>query len=319
MKFKVINKKYLVLGLILFGVSATYIGADRYYNQKELELLAEEASDWSITLLPSESDKSSLPKTDELVSQEVIESVSGDQEVEAVTSYVNCISIPELDILAKINEGVDSDALHRGVGHFEDTVLPGEIGNFAIAGHSSDTYNCILNKIKEISLYDEIDVYDSWGTKYTYTVISTTVVQPDYLRVLDTVAGSDDRLMTIVTCVDNGQRRFIVKAQILTDEEVEVLKTNQRNKMLDTARQYNNTIPVSHLYEYFKDSSFISEYRYKQSVKANKVSYWGTRNTIRYNLYSPVLGDKAVEQPHKYPDDFQINIGFSINEGEVII
>ncbi len=32
-------------------------------------------------------------------------------------------------------EGVDDEDLSRGPGHFPDTALPGEVGNFAVAAH----------------------------------------------------------------------------------------------------------------------------------------------------------------------------------------
>ena len=32
-------------------------------------------------------------------------------------------------------EGVSLDDLAKGVGHYPKTVLPGEVGNFAVAGH----------------------------------------------------------------------------------------------------------------------------------------------------------------------------------------
>lgn len=244
MRLKVVNKKSLVVGALLIAISASYIVVDRYYNYKQAETIKEVASSWVASITPTK-----IENKEPLI-DDVIEVVTENQEIEEVDSYVNCISIPDLNILARINEGVDSDALHTGVGHFEESVLAGEVGNFCIAGHASDTYNCVFNRLKEINIFDTIDIYDSQGRKYEYTVISTTVVQPDYVRVLDTKVSSDKKEMTVITCTDKGQRRLVVKAEILSESKLAELKQNQRNSLLDVAEQYNNLVSVSNLYDY---------------------------------------------------------------------
>lgn len=245
MKFKVSNKKSLIIGAILIVISSSYIIIDRYYNFKESNVGKEVLKKWELSITPDK------VKEDKKSETSFVEMITENQELEEVTSMVNCISIPELKILAKVNEGITSDALHTGVGHFDNTANIGEAGNFCIAGHASDTYNCVFNKLNEINKYDTIDVYDKSGRKYEYTVINTFVVQSDYTDVLDYDSSSDERFMTIVTCTDRGQRRFIVVAKILSEDEIVALRESERNEILDTASQYNNIINVPEMYDYF--------------------------------------------------------------------
>src|SRR5690606_20215234 len=46
------------------------------------------------------------------------------------------VHLPTIDQTVAVHEGVDLDVLNLGVlGHYPGTALPGEVGNFAVAGH----------------------------------------------------------------------------------------------------------------------------------------------------------------------------------------
>ncbi|AWB85200.1 class E sortase [Mycetocola zhujimingii] len=109
------------------------------------------------------------------------------------------------DYAAKIAGGVSKartlDPL--GIGHYPDTQMPGEVGNFAIAGHRN-THGKPLNSIGSLQVGDAIviQVEDGW---YTYRYRTTEYVKPSGVGVLDPVPQSDgvvatDSIITLTSC-----------------------------------------------------------------------------------------------------------------------
>jgi sortase A len=90
-----------------------------------------------------------------------------------------------------------------GVGHYIDSQLPGQVGNFAVAGHDSGWGNTFID-LSKLRIGDRIYVQtkDGW---YTYVFRNFEFVQPSAVQVLLPVprqpqATPTDRLMTITTC-----------------------------------------------------------------------------------------------------------------------
>jgi sortase A len=112
-------------------------------------------------------------------------------------------------------EGADPGDLKHAVGHITGTSLPGEPGNVGIAGHR-DTFFRLLRFTQR---GDKIALRTLRGT-YRYRVISTTLVQPADVQVLNPI-GRDT--LTLVTCypfyyVGPAPERFIVRAERLIGE-----------------------------------------------------------------------------------------------------
>ncbi len=89
------------------------------------------------------------------------------------------------------------------VGHYPDTQLPGEIGNFAIAAHRT-TYGAPFARIADLRIGDAIVVEtpDGW---YTYRFRTLEYVRPDAVEVLLPVpqapeAVAADRYITLTSC-----------------------------------------------------------------------------------------------------------------------
>ncbi|WP_461207146.1 class D sortase [Clostridium sp. DL1XJH146] len=125
---------------------------------------------------------------------------------------VGIIEIPKIDLKVAIGEGVDMDTLKYAVGHFPDTAMPGETGNFAVAGHRSYTYNQYFNRLDEVKTGDEILVTSLAGT-FTYIVDDISVVEPDEVSVLSQTSNSS---ITLVTCtpVRVATHRLIIKGHL---------------------------------------------------------------------------------------------------------
>lgn len=122
------------------------------------------------------------------------------------------LTIPKINLKVAIGEGVDLSTLKYAVGHFTGTAMPGQKGNFAVAGHRSYTYSEYFNRLGEIKNGDEIYVQDKNGT-YTYKVYDISVVTPDHVEVLN---PTTDATMTLVTCtpIRVATHRLIIKARL---------------------------------------------------------------------------------------------------------
>ncbi|NIJ05594.1 class E sortase [Frigoribacterium faeni] len=92
-----------------------------------------------------------------------------------------------------------------GIGHYDETQMPGEVGNFGIAAHRT-TYGAPFNAVADLRPGDEIVVQtaDGW---YTYRFRNLQYVQATQVSVLqpvpdapDVTAASGERLITLTSC-----------------------------------------------------------------------------------------------------------------------
>jgi sortase A len=127
------------------------------------------------------------------------------------------ITIPRLGV--KVNslpviEGIDQSDLAKGVGHYPGTALPGEVGNFAVAGHRA-THGEPFAKFEELRAGDQVLVETATAT-YVYELTEDTMVKPKGTWVIDDVPGEPlveptQRLLTLTSCEPrwNATKRWI--------------------------------------------------------------------------------------------------------------
>ncbi|GAA4282593.1 hypothetical protein GCM10022261_01240 [Brevibacterium daeguense] len=127
------------------------------------------------------------------------------------------------DYYRTIAEGVSMEpVLNRmGLGRYPNAAMPGEVGNFALAGHRV-TYGKPLNLIAELRPGDEIVVQTADGY-YTYTFRNFDIVLPDATEVIAPVPSmpefkGKDRILTLTACnpMFSARERYIAYAE-LTD------------------------------------------------------------------------------------------------------
>jgi sortase A len=119
------------------------------------------------------------------------------------------LSIPRLDLSTLVIEGTEEQELKVAPGHIPGTSLPGNGGNMAVAGHR-DTF---FRPLRLIRLNDTITVR-THQREFQYRVVSTEIVSPQDVRVLNPVGHET---LTLVTCypfyfVGSAPSRFIVHA-----------------------------------------------------------------------------------------------------------
>ena len=124
------------------------------------------------------------------------------------------------DYARPVLEGTSRDILQDGIGHYDGTVLPGEVGNFAVAGHRT-TYGRPFHDIDTLRTGDLIVV----ETKTAYSVYAVKrheIVAPTDVQVVAPVPDKPgvkptERWMTMTACHPkySAAQRYVVFAQLV--------------------------------------------------------------------------------------------------------
>lgn len=137
----------------------------------------------------------------------------------------NLLTIPKIEISAPIiyslsnnEEDIQRD-LEKGVAHFNNTAMPGEIGKILIIGHSSAMinykggYGHIFTALNDLFEGDTIYIY-SKNKKYAYRVFKKEITEP-VLKNLD--KETNDSILTLMTCWPPGTswKRLFVYAELI--------------------------------------------------------------------------------------------------------
>lgn len=101
-------------------------------------------------------------------------------------------------------EGVTDEDLTKGIGHFPDSALPGEVGNTSFAGHRA-THGEPLKAVDKLQAGDlvHVETAQAW---YTYRLTHDAIVLPTDVWVVDPVPGEPlgtvptEEMITLVTC-----------------------------------------------------------------------------------------------------------------------
>jgi len=114
-------------------------------------------------------------------------------------------------------------AMANGVAHFPipgANSHPGEVGNTALAGHSSNDlfdggdYKFVFAQLEKLNVGDSI--YANYkGKRYTYVITKTEVVKPTEVNKL--VYPTTKPVMTLITCTPLGTA---LKRLLITAEQV---------------------------------------------------------------------------------------------------
>lgn len=126
------------------------------------------------------------------------------------------------DYVKPISQGVSrADVLDRkGIGHYPQTAMLGEPGNFAVAAHRT-TYARPFWDIHKLKLDDRI-VIRSEDTWYVYSVVDYYVEAPTYVASIAPVprkpgTAPDGYYLTLTSCHPkySARQRYIVHAELV--------------------------------------------------------------------------------------------------------
>jgi sortase A len=119
------------------------------------------------------------------------------------------LRIQKIRLEVAVLPGTDELVLNRGVGHIENTALPGTDSNSGIAGHRDGFFR----GLKDIAHGDAIEL-ETLGGRQLYQVERTWIVDPYDVSVLE---PTPVRSLTLVTCypfyaIGSAPQRFVVRA-----------------------------------------------------------------------------------------------------------
>jgi LPXTG-site transpeptidase (sortase) family protein len=119
--------------------------------------------------------------------------------------------IPKLGKNWVVVEGVTPKDIRYAPGHYPGTAMPGELGNFSVAGHRN---RATFWRLDELVPDRDVIVVESKTDWYVYRVIRKRIVRPDQVEVVSpTPFGAPKRrLLTLTTCnpkFDNYERLII--------------------------------------------------------------------------------------------------------------
>ncbi|MEU4566048.1 class E sortase [Micromonospora sp. NPDC023956] len=123
------------------------------------------------------------------------------------------LHIPGIDKNWVVVEGVNQKDIRYAPGHYPDSAMPGELGNFSVAGHRN---RATFWRLDELDDGDAI-VVETKDTWYVYRVSQSRIVKPSQVEVVAPVPGQlgakpTRRMLTLTTCnpkFDNYQRLII--------------------------------------------------------------------------------------------------------------
>lgn len=124
------------------------------------------------------------------------------------------------DYARPVLEGTTRDILKLGVGHYAGTALPGEVGNFAMAGHRT-TYGRPFHTIDTLKVGDRV-VLETRTEFSVYEVSESDIVLPTDVGVLEPVPNEPGKkptqaVMTMTSCHPkySATERFIVHGTLV--------------------------------------------------------------------------------------------------------
>lgn len=160
------------------------------------------------------------------------------------------VIIPKINVEIPVNynetstdEATIENDLKGGVVHYPTTSLPGQNGNAAFFGHSSNNiFNPGKYKFAFVLLHELVPGDTFYLTKdnkvYVYKVFSKTIVDPSDVGVLNPVPGHN-ATATLITCDPPGtslHRLVVVGDQISPDPSGNTAATPNSTTTLDTAQ-----------------------------------------------------------------------------------
>ncbi|MBS2531297.1 class E sortase [Catenulispora sp. NF23] len=183
----------ITLGVVLFLFCAYQLF---YTNVVADEAMKSEVSDLHKQWAEPPAARSAAPAADPFD--------TADSQGHSGTAFA-ILHIPRLgDKSIPVLQGTTLDLLGRGVGHYKDSALPGQIGNFAVAGHRK-THGEPFRYLDEMRAGDLI-VVETAQTWYTYREDRDPfIVEPTDLGVVAPVPNEpgekpSQKLITLTTC-----------------------------------------------------------------------------------------------------------------------
>ena len=189
-----------IIGVLLILIGVGIIGTVAYKkivtSQKQNELL--------------EAFESQLAEGDNENTEEEV-------NLDSINGYtpIAIMEIPSIKLKQPVVEGITEDVIKYFLGKFPESTMPGEVGNFAVAGHRVSDFTDAFINLYKVKPGDNVIVTKKDG-KYTYEVEESFIVDPEQVEVLE---NADYEKITLITCTIGSKRRVIVTGKLIEKNE----------------------------------------------------------------------------------------------------
>ena len=175
--------------------------------------------------------------------------VTASSTPEVIIPKIN-LEIPVDFSQTSTNEATIENALEKGIVHYPSTVIPGQTGNAAFFGHSSNNiFNPGKYKFAFVLLHELVPgdtFYITYNSKvYIYKVFSRQIVDPSAIQVLNNIDGHT-ATATLITCDPPGtslHRLVVVGDQISPDPSSNVTGDNTSSTTVNPSTQLPDNGP----------------------------------------------------------------------------
>ena len=197
---ELLEKFRKIIGVLLILIGVGIIGTVAYKkivtSQKQNELL--------------EAFESQLAEGDNENTEEEV-------NLDSINGYtpIAIMEIPSIKLKQPVVEGITEDVIKYFLGKFPESTMPGEVGNFAVAGHRVSDFTDAFINLYKVKPGDIVIVTTKDG-KYTYEVEESFIVEPEQVEVLD---NADYEKITLITCTIGSKRRVIVTGKLIEKNE----------------------------------------------------------------------------------------------------
>ena len=189
---KISRKKLSLIGVLSLGVMVLgigfiswamfnvwvqgdyYDGSNLSLNSRPVAFAAEVTNGTAESAVQAEPDKALYP----------VYPAEGDK--------IGTLMIPALNRKLSIFQGTGVKELKKGVGHFNQSVLPGEEDNCVLSGHRET----VFRQLYKLKIGDQLIVQTTAGT-FTYEVTGTRIVDKDDKTV---IVPTEQAVLTLTTC-----------------------------------------------------------------------------------------------------------------------
>lgn len=190
----------------VFGIILILIGVGIIVNVAYKKIVASQKQNELIEAFESQIIESKKEENSETVNLEPINGYTP----------VAIMEIPSIKLKQPVVDGITEDVIKYFLGRFPDLAMPGEVGNFAVAGHRVSDFTDAFINLYKVKVGDEVIVTTKDG-RYTYEVDNSFIVEPDQVEVLD---DADYEKMTLITCTIGSKRRVIVTGKLIGREDL---------------------------------------------------------------------------------------------------
>ena len=145
------------------------------------------------------------------------ENTDEELNLDSINGYtpIAIMEIPSIKLKQPVVEGITEDVIKYFLGKFPESTMPGEVGNFAVAGHRVSDFTDAFINLYKVKPGDNVIVTTKDG-KYTYEVEESFIVDPEQVEVLE---NADYEKITLITCTIGSKRRVIVTGKLIEKNE----------------------------------------------------------------------------------------------------